>query len=154
MAQRLGHLFFLGFFVFSSTLAFLPLPVHAALVPCGRTPGPNVSAAETAPCTVCHLVLGGKGLIDWGLRVMTYIAIAVIVAMAILYIVSTGDEGLMGTAKGGIKAAFIGFIIMLGAWLIVNTILTLFGAKIVGSGFTRAANSFNFSCNTVSNVKP
>ena len=150
MAQRLGRFFFLGFFVFSSTLTFLPLPAHAALVPCGRSTG---TAAEMAPCTVCHLVLGGKGLIDWGLRVMTYIAIAVIVAMAILYIVSTGDEGLMGTAKGGIKAAFIGFIIMLGAWLIVNTILTLFGAKIVGSGFTRAANSFNFSCNTVSNVK-
>ena len=80
---------------------------------------------------------------------MTYIAIAVIVAMAVLYIVSTGNEALMSTAKSGIKAALIGFVVMLSAWLIVNTTLNIMvvdetdGAPLSG---LRQDGTFTFSC--------
>jgi hypothetical protein len=148
MSHFLARLFLFGFFVFSLAPVALPLPAEAALVPCGRSSG---TAAEMAPCTVCHLVVGGKGLIDYGLKTMTFVAIAIIVAMAILYIVSTGDEGMMGTAKNGIKAALIGFAVMLGAWLIVNTTLRILSAQI--PGLTNTGGAFSFTCDTASSVQ-
>ena len=103
---------FLGLclFTFSVTLLLLPVPVTAAgLVPCGRTADDPATTGldEAAPCTVCHLIVGGKGVIDYGLKIMTYVAIAVLVAMAILadnktkLIVQgiTGREGSFHTQK-------------------------------------------------------
>lgn len=140
--------FFLGLFLFSFfTTAILPLPATAAIVPCGRS-GADATADEKKPCTICHLVVGGNRIIEWGLKVMTFVAIAVIVAMAILYIVSTGNEGLMKTAKGGITAALAGFAIMLGAWLIVNTTLRILTAKV--PGLAVSSGGFSFSCDTTS----
>lgn len=124
-----------------------PLPVDAkGLVPCGQTSDDGAtSIREDAPCTLCHLVVGGKGIIDYGLGLMTYAAIAVIVAMAILYIVSTGNQGLMETAKKGIFAALIGFGVMLGAWLLVNTMLRLLSVNTI-EGLQRDRSMFGFTC--------
>lgn len=148
MLFRSSRFFFFGFFLFSVFSAFTPLAAEAALVPCGRSAG---TAAEQAPCTVCHVIVGGKGVIDYGLKIMTFVAIAVIVAMAILYIISTGDDGMMSTAKGGIKAAFIGFAVMLSAWLIVSTTLRILSADI--AGLTISSSGFSFSCDTVSSAR-
>ncbi len=134
-------------FLFSLTLSLLPTPTHAALVPCGRQTG---TPEEMAPCTLCHLVVGGHGVIDYGLKLMTVLALTVIVAMALLYIVSTGNDSLMGTAKGGIKASLIGFALMLGAFLLVTTTLRVLSAQI--PGLTVSPGGFSFSCSTVSSA--
>ena len=138
-------------------------PVRAAettssgIVPCGRNVDDPTTTTinEAAPCTLCHLVIGGNNIIKWGLKVMTYIGIAVLVAMAVLYIISTGDENLMKKAKEGITASLIGFVIMLSAWLIVNTTLRILsidngaGKPLAGLVSTGA---FTFTCDTASNV--
>jgi hypothetical protein len=129
---------------FAATVMAAPLSAEAALVNCGTRTNPS-------PCTICHLVQGGVGLMDWGLTIMTAIGVTVIVAMAILYIVSAGDEGLMQTAKGGIKAAIIGFAVMLSAWLIVHTTLRIFGANNL-TGYQQGSNAFSFRCNTSSSA--
>lgn len=132
-----------------------PMRAEAAgLVPCGQTTNdPATDINESAPCTICHIVVGGNGLIKWGLGIMTVVAITVIFAMAVLYVVSAGDEGMMKTAKSGITAALIGFAIMLSAWLIVNIVLTVLAdtttpgkplAGLISNG------AFNFSCDTAS----
>lgn len=144
-------LFFLGFL--GALFPIAPVPVEAAgLVPCGKSSG---DASETAPCTVCHIIVGGNGLITWGLRIMTIIAITVLFAMAVLYVVSAGDQGLMQTAKGGIWAALIGFGVMLAAWLIVNIVLTILvdtndANKPLGGLINNGA--FQFSCDVSSNA--
>lgn len=155
MTSRFSHFFLSGFFFFSLVLTALPFSVGAAgLIPCGRS-GADATAAERAPCTICHIIVGGKGIIDWGLRVMTFAAIAVIVAMAIFYIVSTGNEGMMTTAKGGIKAALVGFAVMLSAWLIINMVLSIMavdespGKPLSG---LRQNGTFSFTCDTSSSA--
>lgn len=115
---------------------------EGGLVPCGRGNNP--------PCTLCHLVVGTKGVIDWGFKVMTFFAIAIIVAMGILYIVSAGDDGMMKTAKGGIKASLIGFSVMLGAWVIINFIMATLAKGDLGIHQT---NWYTFSCDTTSGTK-
>jgi hypothetical protein len=112
---------------------------HAAgLVPCGTGNNP--------PCTLCHLVVGMKGIMDWGMNVMTFFAIAIIVAMAIVYIVSAGNSGMMTTAKNGIKATLIGFAVMLGSWVIVN----FFMLTLANNGVGHATSWNTFTCDTTS----
>lgn len=124
-------------------LAASPTPVDAALVPCGGT--------GQDPCTLCHLVVGISEIITYIRDVMVFIALAVITAMGILYIVSAGNPDLMGTAKKGIIASLVGVVIVLFAWLIVNTVMfTVFGAKSdLGVGVTfQGASGFQFTCST------
>ncbi len=98
----------------------------SSLVPCGRSiDDSNTAEVETDPCTICHIIVGGNRLMTWGRNIMSIIAITVIVAMGILYIVSAGNEGMMKTAKSGMMAALVGFAIMLSAWLIVNVVMNV-----------------------------
>lgn len=148
MYSRSTYILFSGFFFLSLIFTTIPLSADAALVPCGRNAG---TVAEMAPCTLCHIIIGGKGIIDWGLGIMTVVAIAVIVAMAIFYIVSIGNEGMMSTAKSGIKASLVGFAVILSAWLIVNVVLTLLVNNDFLSGI-KQGSMFTFTCDTTSST--
>lgn len=151
MKYTFQKLFLLLFVVSGLVVSLAPSPAEAALVPCGRSSG---TAAEQAPCTICHVVIGAQGLIQWGLNIMTIIAITVTFAMAVLYVISAGDEGMMGTAKGGIKAALIGFAVMLSAWLIVNVVLTVLSVNSSGPlGGLVQNGTFKFSCDPNSTVR-
>lgn len=147
---------FLLFFLVAVTM-FLPTSVQAAsLVPCGRTQDDTTTSDvnEAKPCTICHVVVGGQKLIQWSMNIMTVIGITVIFAMGVLYVISAGDEGMIKTAKTGMKAALIGFAVMLSAWLIVNIVLTVLvdSAKQPFAGLIKT-NAFSFSCDVSSNVK-
>lgn len=133
------------FVVVSVGASFPVQDVNAAgsgLVPCGSGTG------NTSPCTLCHLVQGVDNIIQWGMQVMTYFGIAVIVAMGIVYIVSAGNPAMMTTAKNGIKSSLIGFALMLGAWIIINTIMT----TLANNGVGHAENWYSFTCDTASST--
>ena len=149
MYQKTARIFFLGMFLFSF---FSPLPADGAgLVPCGQNVNdPATDIDESAKCTMCHLVVAGNGIINWLMGIMTILAIAIVFAMAIYYIISAGNQGMMETAKSGIKAALIGFAVMLSAWLIVNTTLRIFGATI--PGLTSSSGGFTFTCDISSSA--
>lgn len=151
--KAMKHLLFTLFLSLGLVMSFVPAEAEAAgLVPCGRNEG---TSAEQAPCTVCHVIVGGVGVIKWGLSIMTVIGITVAFAMAVLYVISAGDEGMMSKAKDGIKAVLVGFAIMLSAWLIVNIVLTILvdpedTSKPLG-GLVQDG-TFSFSCDVSSNV--
>ena len=147
MKRYLSSFFLSSLFLFSFLLSTLPLPAQAALVVCGRSTG---SPAEQAPCTLCHLIVGGKGIMDYGLGLMTFAAMAILVAMAIWYIVSAGDEGMMSTAKSGIKAALVGMVVMLTAWLMVSIVLGLLAKNGTVPGLTNSGGVFKDDCDTKS----
>ena len=114
---------------------------NGGIVPCGTGNNP--------PCTLCHLVIGVKGVIDWGMKVMTFFAIAIIVAMAIVYVVSAGNSGMMSKAKDGIKATLIGFAVMLGSWVMIN----FFMLTLANNGVGHATNWYTFTCSTTSKTQ-
>ncbi len=114
----------------------------AGLVPCGT--------GNTPPCTLCHLIVGVNDVIKWGMNVMTFFAIAIITAMGIVYIVSAGNSGMMSTAKNGIKSTLIGFAIMLGAWVIINAIMTTLANNAVVS---KGGDWSTFTCDTTSSTQ-
>jgi len=106
-------------------------------------------------CTLCHLFIGIRDIIDWGKNILVVAAIVAIVAGAIMYIISAGNSAMMESAKGIIKQAIWGVVIVLGAWVIVNTILFLITSKLYDTGgapgseiFMDIANWSTFSCDT------
>lgn len=129
-----------GCFLFSST-------VDASLVPCGKTSG---TTKEMKPCTLCHLIVGIDRIIDWGFKILTFVAIAALVAAGIIYIISAGNEKLMETAKNFAKYTLAGFAIVLGAWLIVNyTMILLSKESDLGIGIISWSE---FNCETDSDL--
>ena len=115
------------------------------LVPCG--------GRGEDPCTLCHFIVGIHGIIAWFMGVMVFLALTIITAMGVLYVVSGGNEGLMKTAKGGLSSALIGILVVLFAWLIVNVIMFwILPSKTdlgVQAGFS-ITNGFQFECSTTS----
>lgn len=90
-----------------------------ALVPCNGT---------TVPCTFQKLVDMVNRIIDFVLFKLALPLAAIIFAYAgVLYITSAASPNNKETAKKIFGTVFIGLIIALAAWLIVNTILTSFG---------------------------
>lgn len=94
-------------------LFFAPVVTFAAgLVPCT---GPT--------CNACDLVTLGQNILGFLIAISVFI-IAIIIAVAGLKMVmAAGNVGAITAAKESITHAIIGFIIILAAWLIVDTVI-------------------------------
>lgn len=146
----------ISFFIFAFALTPLTLIPQAAsaagfgIVPCAlENDNPETNWNDRAPCTLCHFLIGMNFIVKLLRNIMTACAIAVIVAMALIYITSAGDEGRMSFAKEGIKWSLIGFAVILLAWVIVNFIFTL--PLFANNGLVRTGWD-TFTCNTTSQV--
>lgn len=120
-------------------------PSWTGLVPCGRNSGNN---GETSVCTLCHLIVGFQRLIQYGLYIVIAFAFAGIFFAGIMYVISSGDEGMITKAKSFLSASLIGFAVVLGAWIIVNTTLWVIGTK--GDLGVGVQGWSKFSCSDVS----
>jgi len=125
---------------FLIAIIFLPLATNATdqLVPCGSGNDPNNR------CTLCHLIIGIHRVLNYGYYVAFVVALACVTFAGIMYLVSTGDEKLMTSAKGFIKSSLIGFAVIFCAWIIVNSILLFFSTR-PGMGIGRT-NWYTFEC--------
>jgi hypothetical protein len=133
-------------FLFLTVVGFyllFPFVSNAALVPCGK----STDTGNDAMCDLCHLIIGIKGLIDYGFIIFIVLGLVMLVVAGVVYIVSSGNEGMMETAKGLLKNALIGFAIILGAWLIINVALRVISAQ-TNLGVTQATNWWTFTCAT------
>jgi hypothetical protein len=126
---------------FAICFAMFPSKAEAAgLVPCGTA---------TSPCTLCHLIIGIKGLIDWGFAILVTASLVAVAIAGVMYTVSSGSEQMMGTAKSFLKSALIGFAIVLAAWLLVNTTMWLLSIK-TDLGIGKTSGWAKFTCDTSS----
>ncbi len=111
---------FIGLFalvsVFSIGVFFIPTPTHAQdLASFAGCSGPD--------CSACNIVDLTNGLIQWLIGFL-FILFAIIMAYAGFGLVTSGGNGhALDEAKGRFTNAVIGLIIVLAAWLIVDTIM-------------------------------
>ena len=98
---------------FIVSLLFLPDSVSAqSFVPC-----------DGLECNACHLVEMGNTILMWLIGVL-FLVFAVILAMAGWGLVtSAGNQTALSDAKSKFTNAFIGLIIVLAAWLLVDTLM-------------------------------
>jgi len=126
--------------------------ISGGLVPCST----HANGTYETPCTLCHFIIGFKNLIDFASKILVTVALAGIFFAGLIYIISSGNEGMMTQAKGFLKASVTGFAIVLGAWLIVNVTMWTLSVKTGNnpedSGFAGIQKDdwFNFTCSTAS----
>ena len=127
--------------LFSLFFASIPTVTDAVfhgLVPCGHNAISSEGAASPPPldspnyygrCTICDLfILANKVMTQ--LRNWIFITAVVIIAIAgVMYIVSVGNESMTSMAKTAIKAALIGAVIILVAWLAISSLLLAMAVK-------------------------
>ena len=121
---------FLGLALLVLIVGMFVFPVvttHAAgLVPCGTDEKPEA-------CTLCHLVVGFSELTKFFLKVLVAISLAGITISGVMYVVSAGSDKAITQAKSFLTASVIGFAVVLGAWVIVNTTMWLLATRDVNS---------------------
>jgi hypothetical protein len=105
--------------------ATCPEELIGGLVPCGRMcDDPCTIECECAPCTLCHLFVLAKRVIDFlTLNVLFPLAVLVIVIGGIMFLTAAGNPGRIETSKKILTSVVIGLLIIFLAWLIVDTII-------------------------------
>lgn len=109
-------------------LLFAPLSASTAgLVPCGR--GVNDSETpdidESLPCTVCDLLVLAQNVLTFAFEIAFLIVVGFIVYGGFRWIFSLGKEENLKAGQKIITNAIIGIVIILSAWIIVNTVFWL-----------------------------
>jgi hypothetical protein len=112
------------------------------IVSCGR---------GQSMCTLCDLIAGMNNIIQYLMKISIGVALLAMSIGGVMYVVSAGDSKLIDQAKGTMKNAAIGFVIIFAGWLIINTTITYIGTKtITDNGGTLGINVTSwgqFDCN-------
>jgi len=115
---------------------FLPLVTGAAgLVPCG---GPNENA-----CGACDLLVLVQNVLEFALKMAFLVIIGFIVYGGFRWIFSLGKEENLKAGQQIITNAIIGLVIILSAWIIVNTVFWTI-KQMGGKDYT--GNWFHIEC--------
>lgn len=96
------------------------LPIFAlaaGIVPCGGTGEPA--------CQACHVVQLGQKLLEWFIGIMASVIALIFAIGGMKMVMSGGSEG-VSEAKSMMTNSVIGFIILLSAYLVVDTLMKLF----------------------------
>jgi hypothetical protein len=111
-------------------IAPAPDEFSGGLIPCGRevddasTPGYD----ESDPCGIFHIFLLLKNLLDfilWKVSLSVLLILAVITGATSYF--SLGGPNALARIKTVFRSFFVGFFILMFAWMFVNIILMLFG---------------------------
>ncbi len=105
-------------------LVLMPVVVFGqsnGLVPCGY---------DNNPCDTGDAVAFVNGLISFLITMLGVIAVIVLVIVGVQMVVSAGDPSAMKAAKDRFTNIVVGIIIILAAWLVVDTIMRM----LTGSG--------------------
>jgi ABC-type nickel/cobalt efflux system permease component RcnA len=120
---------------------FHNVTAYSGLVPCGN------GVADV--CTLCYLIVGIKGVIDFGSGIIIITAITGITIAGVMYVISGANPALAKKAKDFIEAVVIGVALFLGAWLIVNIIMTTLAKTDLG---IQKTDWHTFTCGTESST--
>src|SRR3989344_8067812 len=110
--------------------SFAQTNADKGLIPCGRSPGPNVDLATTKPCEFKDFMT----LINTVIKFILFKLVVPISAVMFFYagflmVTSGGSTEARGKAKNIFSNAVYGLVIAAGAWLIIRTILLILGYK-------------------------
>ncbi|MES2966936.1 MAG: NlpC/P60 family protein [Patescibacteria group bacterium] len=83
----------------------------------------QLAGCSGVDCTACNVVSMANGLITWLIGIL-FVIFAVLLAIAgVRLVASAGNHHALDEAKSTFTNAIIGFMIILAAWLIVDTIM-------------------------------
>jgi len=119
--------FFSVFTLNSNEVFAQPAECPGGLVPCGRScDNPDTSIREDHPCSLCHIFYLTKNIIDFVLvKIVFPLAVLLLVVGGAMFLLAAGDPGKVNQGKSIMKAVVIGLLIIVAAWVIVNTFFVI-----------------------------
>jgi hypothetical protein len=90
---------------------------------CGGS-SPITSGGPPGPCDFCDMLHVASNIIQFMLYAAVAVSVAMIVIGGLTMITSVGNESRFTEGKGKITAALGALAVAIGAWAIVNTVLT------------------------------
>ena len=130
--------------IFVLSFLIFPLAVSAAeflpLVPCGLKEQPAGGIPNwnyVRPCTRCDAFKLTENVIDFILKgVVPPVAAVLFIAAGLMIVLAGANQKLFEKGKAIFKNTFIGLLIILASWVIVNTFIQSFGPdQVKGSWF-------------------
>ena len=100
---------------------FILLPDLASAAGFVQCDGVNINGLKG--CSLCDLVAMGNAILKWLIGVMMVIFAVILVVAGLGLVTSGGNPAAKTAAKEKITNAIIGLVIVLAAWLLVNTIM-------------------------------
>jgi len=85
--------------------------------------GDGFVPCEGAECNACHFVVMANTIIRWMMGIIAVLFAVVAVMAGWGLVTSAGNPGAVADAKKKFINTFIGFVIVLGAWLLIDTIM-------------------------------
>lgn len=83
----------------------------------------ELSGCSGLDCTACHVVGMANGLIKWLIGIIFLIFAVLMMIAGVRLVTSAGNPSALSDAKDKFINAIIGFLIVLSAWLIVDTLM-------------------------------
>ena len=114
-----------GFAVLAMSVVALPA-FAAGTCPDGTTTWNNTVAECYTASEGGDLMATVKNLIQWGIVIIGFVAVVVMIIGGVNYMLSGGDAGKVKKAKDTIMYGIIGLVIAILAYAIVNFILQMF----------------------------
>ena len=93
-------------------LFFLPNTASAQLITCD---GPE--------CELCHFVSMGNNILMWLITIMFLVVTFVLIVAGFKLLTAAGSPDRINQAKDHFYNAFIGLVIVLAAWLLIDTVI-------------------------------
>ncbi len=104
------------FLLWAAVLVFPVLPAEAAgLVPCG--------GQGEMPCQACHVTELINNVVAWLFVVLSIVAAILIMIAGFKLVTSGGNSSALSAAKDTLVNILIGFIILMGGWIIIDTFM-------------------------------
>jgi hypothetical protein len=115
---RFGMFLVLALLVIAGPLLVFGEEPKEGIVPCGGT--------GQGECRACDFVKLGQNLINWFIAISASTIALTFAVGGMKMAMSGGDTGAVSSARSMMTNSVIGLIIILGSWLIVDTMLKLF----------------------------
>lgn len=116
----------------SFTIESAPDEFLKGLVPCGRKyDNPQTDIIESKPCQLTDILVLVKYVLDFVLwRVGPITLVLLVLATGLVSYFNVGSPDINVRIKSILKSAISGYIMIILAWLIVNTLLAIIGYRI------------------------
>ena len=96
--------------------------------------GGLVTCKDGISCDMCDFVDMINGLVTWLIGFLVLLAVLGLMIAGFKLVTSAGNEAAWSSAKQMFTNVIIGFVIVLAAWIIVDTIMKAFVASDSGFG--------------------